>query len=327
MRFVVVGIGHVSLQRYLPALAAEDGAEIACVSRNPESARAGAELVGGEALPDLAAAAAWNPDAVFVVTTDTQHLPVTRELIELGVPRIYVEKPFVAANGQTRIGERDLADGEQLLQSARERGVEIAIGYNYRTFATVRRAREEVARRAWGVASGVVASTHYATLSHVIDLIGVFGGELAELTALRGAEPHGEPRFHLEDRVVAFTFVSGATGVLRVSSAEPRSDHLFELRVGYPEGSLRLSDLDGQLEVFDAAEGHRLVFGRTDERSRAAGYEESFGAGIRAYLEAIAAGRPAPSPGEDGVRELRFHAAVERSLEFGRPVRLESAVA
>lgn len=320
MRFVVVGIGNVSLKRYLPVLAGEPGAQIAHVSRNPDSARAGAELFGGEVLPNLAAAAAWRPDAVFVVTTDSQHLPVLRELIELGVPRIYVEKPFVAAKGQTRIGGRDLADGEELLQLAREHAVELAVGYNFRSFATVRRAREEVARRGWPAASGVVASTHYSTLSHVIDLIGVFGGDLAELTALRGAEPHGEDRFHIEDRVVAFTFVSGATGVLRVSSAEPRSDHLFELRVGYPDGSLRLTDLDGQLEVFDAASGHRLTLDRIDERPRAAGYEASFGTAIRAYLYSVAAGEPAPASGDDGVRELRFHAAVERSLESGHPV-------
>ncbi len=322
MRCVVVGIGHVALQRYLPALAAEPDVEIACVSRSIESARAGAELVGGEALADLAAAAAWRPDAVFVVTPDTQHLGVVRDLIELGVPRVYVEKPLVAAAGQTRIGERDLADGEELVRYARERGVELAVGYNYRQFATVMRAREEVTRRGWPAPTGVIASTHYACLSHVVDLICVFGGDVAEVTALRGAEPHGEPKFHLEDRVVAFTFASGATGVLRVSSAEPRSDHLFDLRVGYPDGSLRLADLDGILEVFDAREDHRVVFRRTDERARTTGYEASFGTSIRAYLATIRAGEAPPASGEDGVRELRFHAAVQRSLESGHPVSL-----
>jgi predicted dehydrogenase len=322
MRCVVVGIGHVALQRYLPALAAEPDVELACVSRNPDSARVGAELVGGEALSDLAAAAAWKPDAVFVVTPDTQHLEVVRELIRLGAPRIHVEKPLVAAQGQTRIGARDLADGEQLAQEAAERGVELAVGYNYRQFATVLRAREEVTRRGWPAPTGVVASTHYACLSHVVDLIGVFGGDVAELTALRGPESHGEPKFHLEDRVVAFTFASGATGVLRMSSAEPRSDHLFDLRIGYPGGSVRIADLDGLLEVFDAREGHRLVLERTDERARTTEYEASFGKSIRAYLATVRGGEAPPATGADGIRELRFHAAVERSLEIGAPVPL-----
>lgn len=322
MKCVVIGIGHVALRRYLPALSAEPDIELACCSRSIESARRGATEFGGVALADLDQVADWAPDIAFVVTPDTSHVAVVERLIEQGVPRIYVEKPLAAAAGQTRIGAADLADGARLHRAAAEHGVQLAMGYNYRHFATVAAARAEVAGRGWSQPSGVVAWTHYACLSHVIDLVGVFLGELDTIAALRGPDAHGDEKFRVEDRVVAFTAVSGATGVLRASAAQPRADRLFDLTVSYPEGTVRIADLDGTLETFDAAAGRRIRSERGDERSREDGYEESFGTALRAYLDTVRSGALPPSSGADGVRELRFHAAVEQALASGRSVRL-----
>ena len=321
MRCAVIGIGGVALKRYLPVLAAESDVELGCCSRDVESARRGAALVDGTVLDDLDAVGSWRPDVAFVVTPDTTHVDVVTRLVELGIPRIFVEKPLAAAHGQSRITADDLRAGEHLARTAAERGVAIAMGYNYRHFATVARARSEIARRGWSAPSGVVVAAHYACLSHVIDLSACFLGELDTVSALGGGI-RGDAPWQLEDRAVAFTAVSGATGVLRVSSARPWGDTLLDLTVSYPEGSIRVTDLDGSLELYDRDEPWRQRFTRADEASRDDGYGSSFATSIRAYLDTVRRDAPPPTSVDDGLAELRFHVAVARSIAEGRPVRL-----
>jgi len=322
MKCAVIGIGNVARRRYLPVLAAEPDIELGCCSRDIASARRGAEEFGGVVLDDLDAVGRWRPDVTIVVAPDTTHVAIVERLIEHAVPRILVEKPLAAASGQSRITHDDLRDGERLARLARERGIQLAMAYNYRHFAVVARARAEAERRGWSAPAGVTAATHYACLSHVIDLSGMFLGELDTVTALAGDAPRGAEPWLLEDRVVAFTATTGATGVLRVSSAQPWGDTLLDVTVAYPEGSIRITDLDGSLELYDRAEGWRQRLTRADELSRDDGYGSSFANSVRAYLGSVRADAPPPSSVDDGVAELRFHVAVARSIAEARPVRL-----
>lgn len=60
-----------------------------------------------------------NPDVVFILTDETRHVPIARELLQYGVKRLFIEKPFQAANGQANVTEQDFFDARDLLLEAR----------------------------------------------------------------------------------------------------------------------------------------------------------------------------------------------------------------
>ena len=319
MKCAVVGIGGVALGQYLPALAGSEGVELGYLSRAEGSARAAVGRFGGEVLGTYAGLAAWHPDVAFVTATDTEHHTIVRELIRLGVPRLYVEKPFVAKRGQAFVTDDDYREGVALLEEARSAGVEIAVGFNYRSFATVRRALEATSE--WGDVIGVEASAHYACWSHTIDLIGLFAGPVRTVSALAGEREHGEPPMRTVDRAISFVTEGGAVGTLRGTAGSSFADTLLEITVRFERGRATLRDLGLSLELADER-GELTQFRPSTDASRWALYDRSFADSIAAYLATVRAGTPPPVSGADGVAELRVEAAIHRSLATGAPVEL-----
>ncbi len=318
MKCAVVGIGGVALGQYLPVLARLDGVELGYVSRSEGGPRTAVERFGGRVLHGVggdayAGLAAWHPDVAFVTASDTEHHAIVRDLIRVGVPRLYVEKPFVAKRGQAFVTESDYLEGVALLHEARAAGVEIAVGFNYRSFATVRRALTESA--GWGRVIGVTATAHYACWSHTIDLIGLFAGPISTLTALAGDVERGEPPMRTVDRAVSFTTEGGAVGTLRGTAGSPFADLLFELTVQFERGRATLRDLGLSLELA-GADGSTMRHEAPPDASRWTLYDRSFADSIEDYL---ASERP-PVSGADGVAELRVEAAIHRSLTTNAPV-------
>ncbi|MCU1423356.1 MAG: dehydrogenase [Microbacteriaceae bacterium] len=319
MKCAVVGIGGVALGQYLPALAGSEGMELGYLSRAEGSTRAAVGRFGGEVLEGFAGLAAWHPDVAFVTAADTAHHTIVRELIRAGVPRLYVEKPFVAKRGQAFVTDDDYREGVALLEEARSAGVEIAVGFNYRAFATVRRALEATAD--CGAVIGVEASAHYACWSHTIDLIGLFAGPIRTLSALAGEREHGEPPLRTVDRAVSFVTEGGAVGALRGTAGSAFADTLLELTVRFERGRATLRDLGLSLELADER-GDTTRFTPPTDASRWALYDRSFADSIAGYLATVRAGSPPPVTGEDGVAELRVEAAIHRSLATHAPVEL-----
>lgn len=320
LRVAVVGVGSVALKSHLPALAARGDVELAYLSRSADAVLTATERFGGTALADDDELVRWRPDAVLVLVADTAHYDVTARLIDRGLPRILVEKPLVAMAGQAAVGERDYLLGAQLLERAAERGTELAMNFNYRSFASVRRAQEVLAERNFGAVTGVSARAHYACWSHVIDLIAVFAGPVRRLVALESPQPRSGAGLTATDLSVSFVTDGGAAGVLLGSAGGSWEQSLLEIRIDAERGSVILEDLDGPLTVLSGSGGLVERVEPSAHASRWDRYTASFAAALDGYLASVRAGVSPPVPARAGLDELCFEAAVRRSVVTGRPV-------
>ncbi len=323
LRIAVVGTGGVAQRNYLPFLKAQPDVVIACYNRTAAKAKAAANEFGGEAFPTLAALAAWQPTAALVLTAETCRYEVGTELIELGVPRIFFEKPLVAVHGQARVEEGDFFKGREMLGLAARRGCETAMVFNYRFFEQSLAAREIVRSRKFGRVIAITAQVHYACWSHCIDLIHHFAGDIREITALSGpVAREGDRVGSAHDVTAAFLTEDGAAGTI-IGTAGMKWQHpLYELVLTFENGRLHLRDLDGTLEILDGARQQHETVSFVRDASRWANYDESFRKALGAYLQSLRAGTPPPVPGVDGLRELQVEAALKRSIKEKRPVNL-----
>ena len=99
---------------------------------------------------------------------------------------------------------------------------------------------------------------------------------------------------------------------------EGRRTSLFE------NGMICQNDLDAETEVYAKEEdGYKEKRCLTADHSRWDRYAESFRKSLCAYLESLRSGQAPPVSGLDGLRELRFEAALRRSAALGRCVRIE----
>lgn len=322
IRLGIVGVGKVATGNYLPHLSKIDDVELAYVSRSQAAVDAAVETFGGTAMATAHALAEWRPDAVFVLTADHAHRVTVAELVELGVPRIFVEKPLVADNGQEAVTEADFHAARDLVRLARERGIQLAMNFNYRSFESVQLANSIATERGFGRVTSVAALSHFACWSHTIDLIGQLVGPVSHVTALSSAGEREGAGLMAADLSVAFRSADDAVGTLVGTAGLAWQHPLFDLSVIYERGRIRLSDLDGAVVVHDSAAHRTESSAPSRDTSRWDAYAASFAAAIDAYLSSLRADADPPVPARDGLVQLQFEAAVRRSVAEGRTIAL-----
>ena len=207
---------------------------------------------------------------------------------------------------------------------AAEAGAETAMVFNYRFFDQTVRALEIVVKaRGWGKLVQASLWVNYACWSHCIDLLHVFGGRAAQVTALAGEQRYGAGEQRGVDVTAAFRLENGGTGTISGTSGSDFDLWLYEMLLRFEGGILRLNDLDGPLDVLDNerryAETHALI----GNHSRWDQYKASFQKSLAAYLDSIRNDQPPPVPGLAGLEELQFEAALRRSIAEGRPVEVQ----
>ncbi len=183
MRIAIIATGKIARDNYIPFLAAQPDIELGYWNRTEATARAVAATFGGEVFPSLEAVAAWKPTAAMVLTAETARYEVSTALINLGVRRLFFEKPLVAAAGQAHVTEEDFQDGKRMLALAGAKGCETAIVFNYRFFDQTLAAKKLVESRGLGKVIHFTALVHFACWSHCIDLIHHFAGGVDEVAA------------------------------------------------------------------------------------------------------------------------------------------------
>jgi predicted dehydrogenase len=318
MRIAVLGASRVAEHHYLPALAQAGPSEIGILSSDRGRAAELAARFGGAVLPDPASLAEFSPDIVFVLNREENHAGALEAGVSAAIPRIFCEKPLIAHNGQQRIDEGDWARAAAIAQRASSGKSEIAVGFNYRTFRAFRRGLEAAQERAWGSLVSVSTQTHYACLSHALDLMMVLGGATVEVFANEGVWQPPAGTWVAPDRHVVARLQSGSTADLHVSAAGAWEDSLLRLTASYEGGRFTVVDLDQGVELFDHKHG-RAEYVQT-AKSRDEGYARSFQTSIREYLAAVNAGRPAPTGIDSALRHLQAEAMIVRSIRSGRSV-------
>lgn len=323
LKLALAGTGTVTRKNYAPFLAAQPGVELAYWNRTADKAQAVAQEFGGTACDSLEALMAWQPAAVLVLTAETVRYEVSTKLLKLGAKRMFFEKPLVAAHGQANVTEEDFAQASELLQSAKARGCETAMVFNYRFLTQSAAAKEIITSGRLGRVINVTGQVHYACWSHAIDLILWLAGDLRELTALAGGVARaGMHVGSVQDLAVAFLTAGDAAGTLIGTAGITWSHPLLELTFTLERGRVRLRDLGGPVEVLDDTKGKHETAAFLDDDARWAPYDQSFKASLGAYLDSLRRGLPPPVPGLAGLKELQVEAAIRRSIALKRPVQV-----
>jgi predicted dehydrogenase len=329
LKIAVVGTGKVAREEYIPFLAAQPDVSLAYFNRTKKTADETAAKFGGDVLPTLSAVAQWHPTAVLVLTSEMIRFEVGKTLIESGVPKIFFEKPLVAARGQAHVTEEDFQNAKTLLALAKTRNCQTAMVFNYRFFDQTIAAKKAVESRRLGALTNVVALVHFACWSHCIDLIHFFGGDFAEITALSGTVSRRSPELGIDanDVTASFRLASGATGAIIGTTGMKWQHPLYELIFTFENGRIHLRDLDGTLEILDGATNVHESISLVRHNSRWDQYSASFRKAVGAYIQSLRENHPPPVPGIDGLRELQVEAAIKRSIAERRPVRVQEEFA
>lgn len=319
LKIAVVGTGKVARSNYLPFLTNQKDVALTYYSRTFETAEACARDFGGRAVATLEELFVDPPDAVLVLTMETQRLEATEALLPFHPKRLFFEKPLVAQKGQANVSEEDFFRAKELLQSAHESGSESAMVFNYRFFDQTKRAQQIIAERNLGTLQQASLLVNYACWSHCIDLLHLFGGRVACVTALSSEKSYQGA----VDVAAAFRMENGATGTILGTSGSRFEFSLYEMQFHFERGMLHFSDLDGPLHLLEPSNPYRETFALTGNRSRWDQYRASFEKSLEAYLESVRRSELPPVPGIAGLEELQFEAALRRSVAERRTVSLQ----
>ena len=316
MKIAILGTGKVARNSYLPFLAQQEDVELIYYSRTREKADACAADFGGRVVDGVEPLLADDPDAVLVLTHETQRYEAAMSLLAGKPRRLFFEKPLVAAAGQANVSEDDFLKGRELLQRAAATGTETAMVFNYRFFEQTVRAQELVAARDFGQLTQASLFVNYACWSHCIDLLHLFGGRAARIAALSGTIEYKDA----VDVAAALQMENGATGTIAGTSGSDFNAPLYDVLLNFERGSIRFRDLDGPLEVHIPGQRYAETHALIGHHSRWDQYQASFEKSLAAYLASIRKGESLPVPGMAGLQELQFEAALRRSVREQRPV-------
>ncbi|MFH1024688.1 MAG: Gfo/Idh/MocA family oxidoreductase [Planctomycetota bacterium] len=316
IKIAVVGAGNVARNSYLPYLSKQKDVVLTYYSRTRSKAEACAGIFGGRIADSIQELLADEPDAVLVLTGETQRFDAAMALLEGRPKRLFFEKPLVARNGQAKVCEDDFFKARELLQRAGAVGTETAMVFNYRFFDQTMRAQKAISDRHFGKLTQASLFVNYACWSHCIDLLHLFGGRASRISALAGDIPYQGA----VDVAGSFLLLNGAVGTILGTGGSHFDFPLYDVIFNFERGNIRFSDLDGPVDIFDHATRYRESHTLTGNRSRWDQYQASFHKSLAAYLDSIRHGAPPPVRGLAGLEELQFEAALRRSIAQKRPV-------
>ena len=316
IRLAIVGTGNVARNNYLPFLSRQEDVVLTYFSRTRSKAQACAEAFGGRVVESIEDIHASEPAAILVLTRETQRYEVAKTLLQGQPRRLFFEKPLVARHGQDQVCEDDFYQARDLLQRASASGTETAMVFNYRFFEHTARIQQIVAERDFGQLIHASMFVNYACWSHCIDLLHLFGGRAAQVSALAGTIPYK----NAVDVSGSFCLANGATGTILGTNGFKFDFPLYHIILNFEGGAIRFSDLDVSMTVFDNTTRYCETHTLMANHSRWDQYRASFEKSLAAYLDAIRRNEPPPVPGMAGLEELQFEVALRRSIEQKRPV-------
>jgi predicted dehydrogenase len=101
LKIGIVGTGSVARRNYLPCLAEQEDVELGYTNRTPSKADAVADEFGGSVFDSVESLVQWSPDAVMVLTKETDRLEASMALLECSPKRVLLRE---AAGCQLRAG-------------------------------------------------------------------------------------------------------------------------------------------------------------------------------------------------------------------------------
>jgi predicted dehydrogenase/threonine dehydrogenase-like Zn-dependent dehydrogenase len=295
----VIGAGQFARLVLLPAIQAA-GARIAAVASagGVSCLHAARKFGAGEATTDVARLLASREiDAVFIATRHDSHAELAARALEAG-KHVFVEKPLaIDAPGLARVLDAQRAAPD----------VQLMVGFNRRFAPLAVRVKQLLAARAEPLALHVMVNAGELPASHWTRDLAVGGGrligeachfvDLASFLVGRpivstSATPQGgeRPGMPGDGASICLTYDDGSLATITYWTNGPRS---------YPKERIEVFS-SGRALVIDNWRTLRGYDWPGIERSfRSLGFatqDKGHRAGVAAFLDAIAAGRPSPIP-------------------------------
>jgi myo-inositol 2-dehydrogenase / D-chiro-inositol 1-dehydrogenase len=318
-RIGFVGAGGIA-QQHLGNLRQIEGAQVVAVC-DVDAGRASqvAGEWGAHAYGDYRMMLAQaDLEALYICVPPFAHEGQELLAIERGIPFL-VEKPIDVGT----------VYAERVARAVAERGVLTAVGYHWRYFDSVARAREVMGERPIGLVLGywmdalppvpwwrqrhLSGGQFVEQTTHVVDLARYLVGEVTEVYAQMATRALGYiEQFTVPDvGTVTLRFASGAIGTISntcIGAPGPIALHCY---------------LEGQTVEIG---GHLKIVSRDSTEE----YRSSSNAYLKedeAFLHAVRSGDASGirSPYADALRTQRVCVAASTSAEQGQPIRLEAA--
>ena len=326
----VIGAGRIGTTHARLLAGEVPGARVAAVSdTRPEAARALGDELGVRTLATTEELlAAPDVHAVAICSSTDSHAALLLAAAAAGKP-VFCEKPV----------SLDLDEMDRALGAVEDAGVPFQIGFNRRfdpSHASVRSA----------VAAGTVGEPHLVRitsrdpepppLSYVLVSGGIFldmtihdfdmarfvtGSEVTEVFA-RGALRMQESYAQAHDVDTAVVTLTHESGCLTVIDNSRQAVYGYDQRVEVlgPRGLAASENPFAHSGLVRTAEGTRTPVPQAFFFER---YRQSYIAQWTAFVGAIAAGEPPPVTTLDARAPLVIGLTARRSLDEGRPVRVE----
>ncbi|MFI7581058.1 Gfo/Idh/MocA family protein [Kocuria sp. M1N1S27] len=332
VRYAVVGLGQISQQAFLPAMARAGRSVLAAlVTGTPDKAR---ELAAEHGVPAYsyedypALLASGDVDAVYVATPVFRHREFAEPALEAGI-HVLVEKPM----------ETSVEDCRAMVEAAERGGARLMVAYRLHhepgTLELLTQVRDE----------GLVGDPRLFTAVFTQDIdeanhrghSGFWGGPIPDmgsypLNAVRNlfaAEPLEVHAMGVRTPGRGFNFDDTVAVTLRFPG-----QRLAQFSISYAGEATEQFTVVGTGGVVAAQPcfgfGPEVGIGWTvtrDGRTETRTHDpvEQFAGQTEYFSDCILDGTAPEAGGEEGLLDVRVHEAVLASLETGRPVRLEPA--
>jgi predicted dehydrogenase len=272
MKFLIAGFGSIGRRHFRNLLAL--GERDIVLYRTHLSTLPDDEAAGFPVEGDLRAALAYGPDAAIVSNPTSLHLDVAIPAALCGC-HLLIEKPI----------SHSMARLDELEQAVQKNDVRVLVGYQFRFHPGLQQVRRLLKDEAIGVPVSVRAhwgeylpgwhpwedyKQGYAarqelgggavlTLSHPLDYLGWFFGEVESLSAFTSQKGLKLP---VEDEAeIAMRFKNGVLGSVHLDYLQRPASHWLEI-IG-TRGTLRWDNFDGSVRL-----------SRAGEDGKAAGWQE-----------------------------------------------------
>ncbi len=341
VRWGVIGAGGIADRRTIPEgiMKAPDTKLVAVMDVNERQARAVAEKYGCEAHSSEEELLSRNDvDVVYIATPNYLHYQQVIRSLEAG-KHVLCEKPLSLT----------LQEAEAMIEKAEELGLVLAVGFMMRFHAYHQKIKEMIDKGELGdpVLGRAQLTCWYPDIpgawrqiaelggggalmdmgSHCIDLLEMFMGRVAEVSAFNSTLTH---KYEVEDSsLVMLRFESGALGIVDNNFNIPDASALNILEVYGTCGSVEARGTIGQSSFGKmVARIEENMEGYEASQTRGASVEEEvvvdpvniYQAEIEDVNSAIRGKRKPANPGERGFWNLKVILAAYQSAREGRVI-------
>jgi len=328
MKFLIAGFGSIGRRHFRNLISL--GEKDILFLRSNQSNLPDEEIAAYPVYTDIESALAQTPDAVIVSNPSSLHLDIAIPAAESGCD-ILIEKPL--SNNRKKM--------PQFVESVRENGSKVLVGFQFRYHPAFIRIRELLAdgiigrilsvRAQWGEylpdwhpwedyrksysAQDSLGGGVILTLCHPFDYLRWLIGEVEGLWAFSGKL--GDLDLHVEDTAeIGIIFSNGAFGSLHLSYNQKPTTHRVEI-VG-TAGTITWDDNSGVTSLYQSAVGDWQKTSPSADFVR----NDLFQAQMRHFL-AVIQGESIPACTlEDGIKALDLALAAKQSAASGRLIHL-----